>query len=140
MNMPPFRRDTRGISRLLKNTHLLCFPHPSSLRRTLTVRLGPTHQLVGVARCRSLFVATPLSGLREPCIWAFLISLKKRVFQPGPQTIDCRLRALSKKLARENWKTKKGNNPDVMKIAPCIPVDGEVLLLNLFSSGKMIRK
>ena len=26
----------------------------------LQVRLRPTHQLVGVARCRSLFVATPL--------------------------------------------------------------------------------
>ena len=32
------------------------------------VRLWPTHQLVGVARCRSLFVATPLSGFRGPCI------------------------------------------------------------------------
>ena len=29
----------------------------------LQVRLWPTHQLVGVARCRSLSVATPLSGL-----------------------------------------------------------------------------
>ena len=28
------------------------------------VRLWPTHQLVGVARYRSLFVATPLSGFR----------------------------------------------------------------------------
>jgi hypothetical protein len=34
----------------------------------IQVRLWPTHQLVGVARCRSLFVATPLSGLRAPCI------------------------------------------------------------------------
>ncbi len=30
------------------------------------VRLLPTHQLVGVAGCRSLFVATPLSGFRLP--------------------------------------------------------------------------
>ena len=30
------------------------------------VRVWPTHQLVGVARSRSLFVATPLSGFREP--------------------------------------------------------------------------
>jgi hypothetical protein len=30
------------------------------------VRLRPAHQLAGVARSRSLFVATPLSGFREP--------------------------------------------------------------------------
>jgi hypothetical protein len=29
------------------------------------VRLRPTHQLAGVARSRSLFVATPPSGFRE---------------------------------------------------------------------------
>jgi hypothetical protein len=29
------------------------------------VRLVPSHQLAGVARSRSLFVATPLSGFRE---------------------------------------------------------------------------
>jgi len=49
--------------RLLKNAHLLRFLRPSSLLRTSKVRLSPTHQLVGVARCRSLFVAMPLSGL-----------------------------------------------------------------------------
>jgi hypothetical protein len=44
------------------------------------VRLWPTHQLVGVARCRSLSVATPLSGFRAPGIWAFLSSLRKKTF------------------------------------------------------------
>jgi len=34
----------------------------------------PAHQLAGVAMSRSLFVATPLSGFRLPCIWAFLTS------------------------------------------------------------------
>jgi len=40
---------------LLKNDHLQRFP---------SVRLWPAHQLAGVARSRSLFVATPLSGFQ----------------------------------------------------------------------------
>jgi hypothetical protein len=51
---------------LLKNGHLLRFPHPSSLRRTAKYALWPVHQLAGVARSRSLLIATPLSGFREP--------------------------------------------------------------------------
>jgi hypothetical protein len=70
----------------------------------LQVRLWPTHQLVGVARSRSLFVATPLSGCRVPpqtgfrkvqlssaCLreaasaeaGAFLIRLKNMIFSKG---------------------------------------------------------
>ena len=50
--------------RLLKNTHLRRFPHPSSLQRTSKYALWPSHQLAGVAGSRSLLVATPLSGFR----------------------------------------------------------------------------
>jgi len=80
-------------SRLLKNAHLrrlsgpLTFsracqellltrrngtPHPSRVKHgeaycgVPKVRLWLTHQLVGVARSRSLFVATPLSGFWAP--------------------------------------------------------------------------
>jgi len=67
------------FNRLLKNAHLLRFPHPSSLRRTAKYA-WPTHQLVGVAESHSLFVVTPLSGFRGPCIWAFLSSPMKTGF------------------------------------------------------------
>jgi hypothetical protein len=55
----------------------------------IQVRLWPAHQLAGVARSRSLFVATPLSECRAPCVWAFLSSLEKMSFQ---QTVNILLR------------------------------------------------
>ena len=66
-----------------RTAHLRRFPHPSSLRRTTKYALRPAHQLAGVARGRSLFVATPLSGFRDPCIWAFLSSLRKMIISAG---------------------------------------------------------
>jgi len=56
------------------------FPSSFVVAAYIQVRLWPTHQLVGVARGRSLFVASPLSGFRLPCIWAFLISLGEMSF------------------------------------------------------------
>ncbi len=50
------------LYRLLKNAHLLRFPHPSSLRRTP----GTSH----------------FSVFRGPCIWAFLSSLENHLFEP----------------------------------------------------------
>ena len=38
------------------------------------------HHLGSVPKSSSLFVATPLSGYRAPCVWAFLISLKEMSF------------------------------------------------------------
>jgi hypothetical protein len=40
-----------------------CYLTGQVIAAYLKVRLWPTHQLIGVARCRSLLVATPLSGL-----------------------------------------------------------------------------
>jgi hypothetical protein len=58
-NLNILREPLKGggqLNRLLKNAHLLRFPHPSLLRRTLS---------------------TPhSSGFQEPNIWAFLSSLK----------------------------------------------------------------
>jgi hypothetical protein len=52
----------------------------------IRVRLWPTHQLVGVAKSHSLFVVTPRSGFRGPCIWAFLSSLRKITFSANCQS------------------------------------------------------
>ena len=51
----------RRSNRLFKNAHLLRCAHPSSLRRTVEVRLIPQR-------------------FRAPCICAFLISLGKTTF------------------------------------------------------------
>src|SRR4030065_1456970 len=55
----------------------------------IQVRLRPAHQLAGVARSRSLFVATPLSGFRAPCIWAFLSSLRKMIISATAYKTAC---------------------------------------------------
>jgi hypothetical protein len=101
---------------LLKNGHQSRasrdFPHPSpcQARGRLVaaysqVRLRPAHQLAGVARSRSLSVATPPSGFRGPpangisqgstCICPSLSNLKKRTshdparFMELPFLIKC---------------------------------------------------
>jgi hypothetical protein len=63
------------------------FPSSFVVAAYIQARLWPTHQLVGMARSRSLFVATPLSGFWAPCIWAFLISLKKMSFSTDPKEL-----------------------------------------------------
>jgi hypothetical protein len=68
------------FSGAVKERPSAAFPSSFVVAAYIQVRLWPAHHLVGVARCRSLFVATPLSGFRAPCIWAFLISLKKNKF------------------------------------------------------------
>jgi len=47
------------------------FPSPFVVAAYKQVRLWPAHQLAGVARSRSLFVATPLSGFRAPPLTGF---------------------------------------------------------------------
>jgi hypothetical protein len=84
------------------------FPSPFVVAAYIQVLPWPTHQLIGVARCRSLFVTTPLSGFRAPpqtgfrraqlvsaCLraaasaeaGAFLISLGKMSFSTGPEEV-----------------------------------------------------
>ena len=69
---------------MLKNAHLLAFPSSFPVSSTGQAYCG-VHRSTPLAdsptrrrgNSRSLFVATLLSGLREPCIWAFLSSLRE---------------------------------------------------------------
>ena len=77
----PKLRDGAEAQSLSRNMGNKAYTHLTGqvVAAYVQARLKPTHQLVGVARSHSLFVVTPLSRFREPCIWAFLSSLRNHL-------------------------------------------------------------
>ena len=66
------KKKRKRVDRMLKNAHLLRFPHPSAWQRTFKYASLPSGQ----------------GAIREPCIWAFLSILGNTTFQQ-PDKRNC---------------------------------------------------